>query len=30
MGKRYGVPTPVNDVIAAMTHLIEDNYEKQF
>lgn len=30
LGKRYGVPTPVNDVIAAMTHLIEDNYEKQF
>lgn len=30
LGDRYGIATPVNDVIAAMTHLIEDNYDKQF
>lgn len=30
IGKTVGVPTPVNDVIAALAHVIQDTYADQF
>jgi ketopantoate reductase len=29
-GIETGVPTPVNDVIVRLTHILEDTFDKQF